>query len=402
MKFLFKAKNEAGQIREGVIEAITQEAASTILEKNNLTPISIKAEEKSFAVIKNIQKLWEGISQKELMVFFQQLATLIEARVPIVSSLHTISEQIDNRYMRLIIREMGDDIEDGMSFSEAIAEHPDIFDSLTVNMIRAGEVSGSLQTSIGYVAQNIEKNYQLSSKIKGALYYPVFVIFVAFIIGFLVVTFILPRITVMIKDLDVPIPWYTSVLIWLGDFMNAYWWAVLLVVSAGVGGFIYYIRTEAGRREWELIILKIPVIGTLARNIYITRFSENLGILLNGGIPVVEALTIVSEVIGNRVFQKMVLKAADEVRAGGTMSTVFVRMPDMPPIVSQMIRIGEETGSLADVLKSIGKFYSQEVDNMTRSLTTLIEPILIVLLGLGVGVLVVGVLMPIYNIAGQL
>ena len=402
MKFLFKAKNESGQVREGLIEAINKEAASTILEKNNLTPISIKEEEKSLAAIKNIQKLWEGISQKELMVFFQQLATLIEARVPIVTSLQTISEQIDNRYMRLIIREMGDDIEDGMSFSEAIAQHPDIFDSLTVNMIRSGEVSGSLQTSIGYVAQNIEKNYQLSSKIKGALYYPIFVIFVAMIIGFLVVTFILPRITVMIKDLNVPIPWYTSVLIWLGDFMNAYWWAVILVAIAGISGFIYYIKSEAGKREWELIILKIPVIGTLARNIYITRFSENLGILLNGGIPVVEALTIVSQVIGNQVFQKMVLKAADEVRAGGTMSTVFVRMPDMPPIVSQMIRIGEETGSLADVLKSIGKFYSQEVDNMTRSLTTLIEPILIVMLGIGVGILVVGVLMPIYNIAGQL
>ncbi|OGI24937.1 MAG: hypothetical protein A3E38_00450, partial [Candidatus Moranbacteria bacterium RIFCSPHIGHO2_12_FULL_54_9] len=267
---------------------------------------------------------------------------------------------------------------------------------------RAGEVSGSLQKSVTFVAENIEKNYELATKIKGALYYPIFVLTVAFVVGFLIVTFILPKITVLIKDLNVPIPWYTAILIWLGDFMNQYWWAVLFVVIAGVGAFVYYIRTEAGRREWEIVLLKIPVIGTLARNIYITRFAENLSALLNGGIPVVHALLIVSEVIGNRVFQGIIVKAAEEVKTGSVMSAVFLRTKEMPPIVSQMIRIGEETGSLSQVLKSVGSFYNQEVEATTKNLTTLIEPLLIVLLGIGVGILVVGILMPIYNIAGQL
>src|SRR3989344_5463564 len=403
MKFVFKAKNESGQIREGVVEALDSGAAVQILQKNNLIPISIREEaERSMAIMRAAERLWEGVSQKELMVFFQQLATLIEARVPIVSSLATIGEQSNNRNLRSIIKEMADDIEDGMPFSEAMEKHPDIFSPLTVNMIKAGEVSGSLQKSVVFVAENIEKNYQLTSKIKGALYFPVFVLVVAFIIGFLVVTFILPKITVLIKDLNVPVPWYTNALIWLGDFMNQYWWVVLMVIIAGIGGLYYYVRTPAGRREWEQIILKIPVIGTLAQNIYITRFAENLSALLNSGIPVVRALIIVSEVVGNQVFERIMIKAVEEVKSGGNMSTVFIRTPEMPPIVSQMMRIGEETGTLANVLESVSKFYSQEVDNMTRSLTTLIEPVLILFLGIAVGILVVGVLMPIYNLAGQL
>lgn len=402
MKFVFKAKDAEGRIREGMVEAINSDAAAKILEKNTLIPLSLTEEEKTVSVLRNVHKLWEGVNQKEQLVFFQQLSTLIEARVPIVSSLMTIAEQTGNKYLRIVLKEMADDIQDGMSFSDAMERHPDVFSVLTINMIRAGEISGTLQKSITVVSENIEKNYQLTAKIKGALYYPVFVLLVAFVIGFLVVTFILPKITIMIKDLHVPIPWYTSALIWIGDFMNAYWWAVLLVLMAGVGGLMYYVRTDAGKKEWQALLLKIPVIGLLAQNIYITRFSENLSALLNGGIPVVKALLIVSEVIGNQVFEKIVLKAADEVKSGGTMSSVFVQTEQMPPVVSQMIRIGEETGTLSNVLASVGKFYNSEVDNMTRSLTTLIEPVLIVFLGVGVGILVVGVLMPIYNIAGQL
>lgn len=402
MKFSFKAKNNAGQVREGLVEAMSWEAAAQILEKNGLTPITVKEQKESLAFIKSFQKILEGVNQKELMVFFRQLATLIEARVPIVSSLNTIGEQSGNKYLRIIIKEIGDDIEDGMPFSEALEKHADVFSPLTINMIRAGEISGSLQKSVAFVAKNIEKNYQLTSRIKGALYYPIFVLSVAFIVGFLVVTFILPKITVLIKDLDVPIPWYTAALIWIGDFMSQYWWAILLALVAGIVAFIYYIRSETGRREWEVIVLKIPIVGTLARNIYITRFASNLSALLSGGIPVVHALMIVSEVIGNRVFQRVIVRAAEEVKAGGVMSTVFLRTPEMPPIVSQMIRIGEETGSLSQVLENVGTFYNQEVESTTKNLTTLIEPVLIVLLGIGVGVLVVGILMPIYNIAGQL
>ncbi len=402
MKFVFKAKDAQGQVREGMVESVNAKSAATILGQNGLVPISIKEDKPTMAIVKDFQRAWEGVRQKELVVFFQQLATLVEARVPVVSALRTIEEQTTNRYFRILIKEMADDIEDGAQFSVAIEKHRETFSPLVINMLRAGEASGELQKSIEVVAASIEKNYQLAAKIKGALYYPAFVLGVAFIIGFLVVTFILPKITVMIKDLNVPVPWYTATLIWIGDFMQVWWWAVLLAIAAMIGGVTYYIKTEAGRHEWEALILKLPVIGSLARSIYITRFAENLGSLLEGGIPVVRALVIVSEIVGNQVFEKIILQAADEVRSGGTMSTVFLRSREIPPIVSQMIRIGEETGSLSNVLLSTAKFYNQEVETATKSLTTLIEPILIVGLGIGVGILVVGVLMPIYDIAGQL
>ncbi len=404
MKFSFRAKTKTGEIREGTIEAVDADGAAAILQRNELVPISLDSTEHTgFSVSQILARYWNGVSVKEKLIFFQQLATLIEARVPITVSLRTIGEQSTNTFLRALLQDMASNMDDGMPFSEALAKHPDIFDSLSVNMVRAGEVSGSLHKSIGFVAENIDKNYQLSAKIKGALYYPSFVIAVALVIGFLVVTFILPKITLIIKEMNVPVPWYTSVLIWLGDFMNAYWWAVLIVLALAFAGLLYYLKSPEGRKEWEIILLKIPVIGTLAKNIYITRFAENLSSLLESGIPVVKSLQIVSEVIGNHVYKKVIMDAAEEVRAGGNVSTVFLQSPQyVPQIVAQMIRIGEETGTTSRVLESVGKFYSQEVNNTTRNLTTLIEPVLIVFLGIGVAILVIGVLLPIYNIAGQL
>jgi type II secretory pathway component PulF len=405
MKFNFKAKTEAGDLKEGLVEAISREAAIDILQKNGLIPLHVATEEKGTieAYIRDIQKLWEGASPKELMVIFRQLATLIEAHVPVVTSLKTLTEQMSNRYLRVVIKEIEDDIEDGMSFSEALEKHPQVFDTMTINIIRAGEISGNLQHAIEFVADSIEKNYHLTSKIKGALFYPAFVIVVAGAIGFLVITFILPKITVIIKDMAISVPWYTTALINLGDFMNQYWWIVLAALGAVAAGMYSYFKSESGRHEWDIIVLHLPVFKTLAKNVFITRLSENLAALMAGGIPVVRALVITSDVIGSTVYAQIMLKAAEEVKTGGAMSGVFQKYPEeIPPIVAQMIRIGEETGTMAHVLEGIGKFYNQEVEVMTRNLTSLIEPILIVALGIGVGILTVGILLPVYNIAGQL
>ena len=402
MKFVFKAKTEAGQDRAGVVEALSRDAAIQVLQNNGLTPFSVQEEGRDIALVRDIAKLWEGVSQKELMVMFRQLATLISARVPMVSALDTLADQASNRYLRIILKEIEDDVEDGASFSESLEKHPAVFEPLVINMLRAGEVSGTLQRAIEVVAENIEKNYQLSSKIKGALFYPGFVFSAALIIGFLVVTFILPKLTGLIRELGVAIPWYTEVLMWIGDFMNAYWWAVLLVLFAAGLSFFYYINTASGQADWNRVVLKLPVFGNLMKYVYITRFAENMSSLLNGGIPIVKALIIVSDVTGNLVFREVILHAAEEVKTGGAMSNVFLRSPVIPPIVSQMIKIGEESGSVAKVLDGVADFYRSEVENITRNMTSLIEPILIVFLGIGVGVMVVGILMPIYDIAGKL
>lgn len=402
MKFTFKAKTETGQERGGTIETTSRDAAVAILQNNGLVPLSVQEADGSTDLMRSLTKLWEGVNQKELMVLFRQLATLVGARVSMVSALETLAEQTSNKYLRMVLKEIEDDVQDGASFSESLGRHPSVFEPLLINMIRAGEVSGSLHQSIETAAENIEKNYALTSRIKGALFYPGFVMGAAGIIGFLVLTFILPRLTGMIRDLGVAIPWYTAVLMWLGDFMSAYWWAVILVVIAMAGAFYYYINSEAGQADWNRIVLRLPIFGNLMKYVYITRFAENMSSLLNGGIPIVKGLIIVSDVAGNQVFRNVILEAAEEVKAGGAMSAVFLRSPVIPAIVSQMVKIGEESGSIAKVLDGVATFYRSEVENITRNMTSLIEPILIVFLGIGVGIMVVGILMPIYDIAGQL
>ena len=384
------------------MEAIGEEFATEILQTNGLILLSLTVEESKVSFERQLQKLWEGVNQRELAIFFRQLATLIEAKVPVTSSLQSVAEQTDNEYLRSIAREMSDDIDDGMPFSEALERHKDTFSSLIINMVKAGEISGGLQRSIKYIADNIEKNYYMTSKIKGSLMYPGFVIGAASIIGFLVITFILPKITGIIKEMGIVVPWYTKVLMWLGDFMSVYWWAVLLVVIGAIAGFMYYANSDSGKRDMEEIILKIPVVGTISSRLYLIRFAENLSALLTGGIPIVRALTVVADVVGNGIYKRVILQAADNVRTGGLMSQVLMNSPVIPPMVAQMVKIGEETGSTTQVLKAVSDFYSQEVDMLTKNMMSLIEPILIVILGIGVAIMVVGILLPIYNIAGQL
>ena len=402
MKFFFKAKNDLGEVKEGFVDAIGEEFATEILQKSGLTLLSLTAEENKVSFERQLQKLWEGVNQRELVIFFRQLATLIDAKVPVTSSLQSVAMQTSNEYLRSVAHEMSNDIEDGMPFSEALERHKDTFSSLIINMVKAGEMSGGLQRSIKYVADNIEKNYYMTSKIRGSLMYPAFVIGAASIIGFLVVTFILPKITGIIKEMGIAVPWYTKVLMWLGDFMQTYWWAVIIVIAGAVGSFMYYVNSESGKKDMEEIVLKIPVIGMIASRLYIIRFAENLSALLSGGIPIVRALTVVADVVGNGVYKRVILQAADNVRTGGSMSQVLVNSPVIPPMVAQMVKIGEETGSTTQVLKAVSDFYSQEVDMLTKNMMSLIEPILIVVLGIGVAIMVVGILLPIYNIAGQL
>lgn len=402
MRYLFTAKDAEGKMKKGTVDALDRELAASLLQRNDLVPVSIERESSGFSIERGIQKMLDRVTQKELMVFFRQLSTLIEARVPIVSSLQAIADQAENRYLQLIIKEIADDLEDGMAFSEALARFPDVFSPLVINMVRSGEVSGNLQKSVSFIADNIERNYLLTSRVKGALYYPGFVVAVAVIIGFIVISFILPKLTSMIKDLGVNIPWYTRMVMGVGDFMSSYWWAVLIVIIGCIVAIVFYSKSEDGRREWNHLQLRIPVIGTLLRYVYIARFADNLSALLSSGIPVVRALHIVSDVVGNTVYQSVILRAADDVKSGKTISSVFARSPEIPPIVTRMISIGEETGKMNLVLESTSRFYGQEVDNITRNLTSLIEPVLIVVLGIGVGILVVSVIMPIYNITGSI
>ncbi|EKD58516.1 MAG: pilin biogenesis protein [uncultured bacterium] len=401
MKFSFQAKSAEGEIREGRIEATNSEAAVAMLQERGLVPLMLEKQTEVPGILKDLQRAWEGVSLRELSVFYRQLATLIDAKVSIISALRAVGEQSDNLYLNTVIKEMVNDIEDGVTFSESMSKHPEVFATLAVSMVKAGELSGNLQRSVSFLAENSEKNYDLNSKIRGALFYPAFVLASSVIIGFVVFTVVLPKLTGIFKDFNVAVPWYTQMFMYIGDFMSSFWWVAAMVILSIVGGFFYYIKTEDGRKEWDTIKMKIPVIGRLFQYVYIARFSENLGVLLEGGIPIVRALVIVSEVVDSSTYESVILRSADEVKKGGSMSSVFAKSTYFPPIVSQMIKIGEDAGKISEVLSNISKFYNQETDRVTRNLSTMLEPILITGLGLGVGVLVFAILMPIYNIAGS-
>ncbi|KKP97467.1 MAG: pilin biogenesis protein [Candidatus Moranbacteria bacterium GW2011_GWE1_36_7] len=402
MKFSFQAKSPSGEILTGEIDATTTDAAVALLQGKGLMPLKVENKREASGVMKDLQHLWEGVSLRDLSVFYRQLSTLIDAKVSIVASLRAVGDQTSNAFLKIIILEMLGDIEDGISFSDAMAKHPEVFEGLAVSMVKAGELSGNLQRSVLFLAENSEKNYELNSKIKGALFYPLFVLSAALIIGFVVATMVLPKLTGIFKEMNVAIPWYTKILMSVGDFMSSYWWLVGLGIILAIGAGIYYVKTEDGKKEWDIIKMKIPIIGDLFQYVYISRFAENFAVLLDGGIPIVRALIIVSEVVNSTVYEAVILRAADEVKQGGTMSSVFARSMYFPPIVSQMIKIGEDTGKISEVLKNTTVFYNQETDRITRNLSTMLEPIMISFLGLGVGILVFSVLVPIYNIAGQI
>lgn len=402
MKFVFKAKDKEGNLKEGVIDAVSSDAAVEVLQKNSLFPISLKEERTQNQFYRALLQYMDRVNDKELMIFFRQMGILIEARVPIVSALIAIKEQTTNKYFQKVIEEIINDIEDGLPLSDAMKKRRDVFSSLSINIIHAGEVSGNLRKSVDYVANNIEKNYNLTSKVRGALLYPIIVMVVFFAIAFIVITFVIPKLTMMIKELHAVTPWYTNIIIAVSDFMAAYWWAVLVVILGFVGGFAYYLKTEDGRKEWDQVKLKLPVFGRIFQQVYIARFADNLAVLLAGGIPIIRALTVVSAVINNTQYQAIFLRAADEVKIGGQMSEVFRKVPLIPPIVSQMVKIGEESGQIDLVLRHVATFYEQEADQMTKNLSTLLEPILMVIIGIAVGFLAFSVIMPIYNIAGQL
>jgi type IV pilus assembly protein PilC len=402
MKFSFKAKTQTGEFKEGIIEASSKETAVEVLQRNSLLPLSLEKKGQETDLIKMFLKHYERVTNKELVIFFRQLSILIEARVPIIISLTAINEQTSNGYFVKIIQEMINDIQDGLSFSGAMEKHKDVFPVLSVNIIKSGEASGNLRKSIDYVAGNLERNQALASRVKSAMIYPCIILVVFFIIGFVAITFIIPKLTAIIKELNAEVPWYTQLVIVISDFMKAYWWAVAIIVIGAIVGIWYYIKSEEGKKEWDQIKIKLPIIGTIFRNVYVARFSENLAVLLEGGIPVIRALTIVSKVINNYVYEDVFLKAAEEVKKGGNISSVFKKTLLIPPMVTHMVKIGEDSGQVDSVLNHIAKFYEQEVEVSTKNLSALIEPVLMVIIGIAVGFMAFTILMPIYNIAGQI
>jgi type IV pilus assembly protein PilC len=399
MKFKYQAKNEKGEMQSGTIEASSEAVAIGILQSHKLVVVSITSMMEISALFRNV-KFLQKIPAKDLVVFSRQLATLIEAKITLLEALKTLHKQTSNGFFKEKIFEIANDVEGGRSLSFSLAKHPKIFSEFYVNLIKAGEVSGNLQESLIYLAEHVEKQYDLENKIKGAMYYPAFILMAFFVVGIIVMVYVVPQLTAIIEETGQELPITTKILIASSHLLKYYGW-ILLVFGVTMGiGIKRYIDTPEGKINWDRMKLKLPVMGKLFREIALVRFSENLSTLIKGGVPIVRSLQITGSVIGNEVFKKLIFETAEKVKSGISIAKVLEESPEIPLIVVQMISIGERSGKLDSILDNIARFYTREVNNVVDNLSTLIEPVLIVIMGIGVGIMVSAILLPIYNIAG--
>ena len=400
--FEYKARTREGEIRSGIIETSSREAALDTLQQANLIIVSLAEQARPFRLNFNLPFLGGGVSQKDVVVFSRQLATLFEARIPVVESLKTLIGENKKPVFREAIAQILDDVAGGLSISQSFGKHPNIFSSFYTNLVRSGEESGKLQEVFTYLADYLERSYYLTTKARNATIYPAFV-FIAFL-GVIVVMLVVvvPRLVSIFEETGTPVPFYTQIVILLSILLRK--WGLGLVVVFIVGSiFIWrWASTEKGKHIFHRLQLYVPIVGGLYKKLYMARLTDNLKTLISSGIPILRALSISGDIVGNVVYKRAVLTAIESVKAGGTISSAFEKTPEIPGLVTQMIRIGETSGRLDFILGSIAKFYQQEVNSMIENLVALIEPALIIFLGIGVGILVASIMVPLYNLVGTI
>ncbi len=398
MLYEYEATTLEGEKKVGSIEAANLEIAISSLQRRNLIIVSINpvGEKKPFWEMKI--KFFERVRPRDVVILSRQLSTLFEAKVPILDSFKLIASETENELLAEKLNEVVEDMQGGSPMSAAMAKHPDVFSKFYINMVRSGEESGKLDEIFSYLADHLERYYELSSKAKNALFYPAFVIGTFFVVMALMMVFVIPRLSDIIKEMGQNIPVYTKVVIGISEFLVDYGVFILIAIGIGIVFLWRYTRGSVGQEVISRLQLKIPYIGTLYKKLYLSRITDNLETLLSSGIPVVRALEITSDVVGNRVYERILKEAMESVRGGSSISEVFSRYQDIPPLISRMMRIGEESGKLNFILKTLSKFYSREVDSAVGNLVSLIEPIMIITLGAAVGILLVSILGPIYSI----
>ena len=398
-KFRYTARNELGEVQAGLVEAASRDLAIRILQENKLYILSLETTEKK-KLSEQIFGFFQRVNVKDLMLFTRQLSTLISAEIAISDALRTLHKQVTKPVLKDAIFDIYTDVEGGLYLSQALSKHPNVFSDFFVNMIRSAEVSGRLEQTLLFLADYLEKEMKLKDKIRNAMIYPIFVIVIFFVVLAVVVTVVIPQLKSIFDEVDAKLPLLTRIVMGAGNFLSSWGILILIVIGIGVAFAIKYFRSEEGRQVWDEMILSIPVIGGLSKKIAITRLATSTNVLMRGGLPIANSLEISGRVVSNSLYRRILNETADDIRKGGTISGTFTRYPEyFPPMVTQMIVIGENSGKLDELLDKISSFYDEEVQNAINSAVELIQPILIVLLGVFIGLFVAAVLIPIYNLA---
>lgn len=400
MLFKYVAIDKQNEQKEGTVEAVTIDSAISAVQKRGYTLVSIDPLEGNGGLSDylNIKfELFNSVSNKEIVILSRQISTLFQAHVSPLRIFRLLSAEMENKKLKQVMNDIVEDLQGGSSISRALASHPEVFSSFYVNLIKAGEESGSLEKSFAYLADYLDRSYEIVSKAKNALVYPAFVISIFFIVMALMLTLVIPNIAAIIEDSGQELPIYTKIVIGLSDFLVNYVGLILLTLALGGAGLWKFSKTDVGRRAYDEFMLSLPILGDLQRKLLLTRICDNLSTMLSSGISMVQALEVTAEVVDNTVYQEIINAALSEVRGGRSFADSIAEYPEIPGVLTQMVKVGEETGSLAEILNTLANFYRREVNNAVDTMIGLIEPAMIVMLGLGVGVLLASVLMPIYN-----
>ncbi len=399
MLFNYKSVDEKGTSREGQIDAPTRDMAISALQRRGLIVLSVKEAKgkKAFLQI----TLFDRVKMKDVVILSRQISTLFEAQVSALKAFTMLAQNSESKLLSSKLSQVAEDLQAGVTISSALSKHPDVFSNFYVNMVKAGEETGKLDQTFAYLSEYLDRQYTLTSKTRNALIYPIFVIITFFVVMALMFVLVIPKLSEIIVESGQDVPFYTKVIIGLSDFFVDYGFLLLIFIVFGVVWLWRMSRSDRGKAYLDRLKLELPVIGNLYLKLYLSRISDNLDTMLSSGIPIVRSIDITGEVVNSIVYRNVLKEVAEDVKGGATLSVAFEKHPtEMPPILVQMVKVGEETGSLGKILKTLATFYKREVDDAIDTMVGLIEPVMIVVLGVGVGILLVSILLPIYNIAG--
>lgn len=397
MKFNYQSRDQKGKKQLGTIEASDQETALDFLQRQGLSVVSL-SKSASIPFYTREIKLFQRISRKEIVLFSRQLSIMFRSQIPLLEILETLSFQTNNLKFKEIILKLKQEVESGATLSKALSQFPNPFSLFYVNMVRSGEASGKLSDSLSYLADHLEREYHLRSSIRGALIYPIFILFVLLLMGFFAAFFIMPDLVSVLKEGNGDLPLATSIVIGFTDFLKNKGWLILLFL-VGLIVFIWqYKKTEKGEIFFDKFNLKLPLLNGFLKKIYLSRLAENLSTLIAGGLPIARALEISGRVVGNSIYRDIIFQTRDGVRKGENVSALLKKYPNFfPPMFIQMVVVGERTGRLDSALLNIVNFYQKEVDRSVDTFLKLLEPALILFLGVMVAIFAIAILLPLFG-----
>jgi type IV pilus assembly protein PilC len=398
-EWVWEARARSGELRKGVMEAESEEGVQTRLRGQQLMPTKIKKKGTSFSF-----QIGTGVDLKDLVTFTRLFATMIDAGLPIVQCLDILCNQTDNKHFAVILRDVKANVEQGATFSDSLRRHPKVFDGLYVNLVQAGEVGGILDTILQRLAVYNEKAIKLRRQVRGAMVYPSAVVIVFMGVLGVLLGWVIPSFKTIFKDLGSAdeLPWLTQIVILVSETFIGYFPIVFLVGVAAIVAIVWSYRTPKGKKFAHKLLLRMPVMGPVFRKIAVARFTRTLGTLLSSGVPILDALEIVARTAGNVVVEEAIMYSRVKISEGKNMAGPLMETNVFPPMVVQMVGVGEQTGALDSMLSKIADFYEEEVDVAVSALTSLIEPIMMVGIGGTVGVVLIAMYLPIFSIAGKI